>query len=255
MNNHSVRSNRAGGESLRRWAFAAALILSCGLARASELLPVTPLMADDNPPAPAQPTPNPNLDELDYRKSLAPTSSQMWQYMFSFTAGYSYVHFNDSDTFYNESGPYFDGDFAFPLANLDAPIVGFGVSVTSHWENQDFANSGTLYSEFSLISFEGRIAYPIPARSNEGLFFLPRLGGGLLLNNYQIEKPAGVNDYTSYHNGFAAEIRPSAQVGYRWSENASAGIEASYMAGWGGFGNLGSMVTEARIGLVLSLRY
>jgi hypothetical protein len=249
-------------------AFAAGLILSCGVGFADQIIPTAPLMADDTtpapppppPPSPYQPAPPPSgLNELDYQKSmLPPGGTSPWQYEFSMSAGYSYFHFSDakSNTFYNQSGPYFDGNFAFPLPNHSSPIVGFGVSVTSHWENKDFANAGTLYSDVSLVSFEGRVAFPIPTDSSEGLFCVPRIGVGLLLNNYNIETPAGGNSsYTSYHNGFAVDVRPNIEAGYRWSDSASAGIEASYMAGWGGFGNLGSMVTEARIGAVINLRF
>jgi hypothetical protein len=256
---------RPWGHTLRGMAFAAGLILGCRISPADVILPVTPLLADDSGTAPA-PEPAPANPEgvPDYRtpppgQQPAPQQNVQspWSYEFSFTAGYSNLEFKDATgVFYNTSGPYFDGNFALPLPNLDSPIVGFGVSVTGHYDNRDFTNVGTLYSDVNLVSFEGRIAAPIPADSDQGLFLLPRLGLGVLFDNYQIERPAGgSNSYTSTHNGFAAEARPSIEAGYRWSPNGSAGIEGSYMYAWGDFGRLGSFAQELRVGLVVSLRY
>ena len=180
-----------------------------------------------------------------------------WQYQATFSVGYSNIHFPEAGSggFYNSNGPYIDADFAYPLSGY-SPLIGGGITASGYFDNRDVFNVGTLYSDVAMISFEGRIAAPIPADKTAGIFLLPRFGAGLLFNNYTIDMPGGFNTiFRSYHNGVAFELRPSIEVGYRWSPEASAGVEASYMAAWGEFGSLGSMAQETRIGLVFSYRF
>ena len=134
------------------------------------------------------------------------------------------------------------------------PIFGFGIGASGYFDD---ANSvfGSTYTDVNMITFEGRVAFPFPARQNRGLFVVPRLGMGLLINNYLIQVPTAFGGViNSYDTGGAFELRPGIQAGYRFGR-AAVSVDASYMVAWGAFGKLGDMAQEFRIGLDFSYRF
>ncbi len=219
-----------------------------------------PLLLDAEPaPTPApSPEPAPAPGPQVYYVQSEPVYRRPWVYEGSVSAGYSNIRFPHarSPAFYDTSGGYIDANFAFSLPKYSSPIIGFGITGSGYFSTRNDVNVGTLFSDVDMISFEARIAAPIPADGGHGFFLLPRLGGGLLINDYAIDSPGGVNTiFTSFHDGVGVEVRPSIELGYRWSRDFSAGIEGSYMAAWGDFGSLGSLAQEWRVGFVFSYRF
>ena len=172
------------------------------------------------------------------------------------SGGYSNVHFSHaSPNFnYNKDGGYLDGDVNVLLPTAPRLLVGAGVGGSWHYEDDYFNGNNNFFfgpsSSVGLFNLEGRIGVPISSRSVRGLFVLPRLGAGLLINDYWIDTPF----YTAYHSGAAFELRPALQVGYSWGF-WSMGGEVSYMWAWGDFGNLGSQSQELRAGVFVRFRF
>lgn len=174
------------------------------------------------------------------------------------SAGYSNLHIGRAapNLNYDKDGGYIDGDVNWLFPTEPAPLLlGVGVSGAGHYEDESFSNGEEFFifgptSDVSLYSIEGRIGTPIQFRSARGWFLLPRIGAGLLIDDYAIDTPI----HTEYHTGAAFEIRPTLQAGYSWGWG-SVGGEVSYMAAWGDFGRLGNAAQELRIGAFLRFRF
>lgn len=186
----------------------------------------------------------------------AAASAQIWS--FTISGGYSNVLTNKSDgLFYNRNGAYIDADFNYRVPDASFPLlVGGGITGSGYWDTQNvlvpgsFFGGYTLYSDFGLLELEARAAVPIALRHAPGWFVMPRIGAGLLIDDYAIDTP----NFTEYFTGAAFEIRPAVQVGYSWGPG-SFGAEFSYMAAWGDFGHLGSFAQELRVGLFLRFKF
>ena len=159
--------------------------------------------------------------------------------------------------FYSKDGGYVDGDVTWLVSRQPIPVLlGAGLSVSGFYDSKDvFTPSGffpeeRLDSSLSLVALEGRIGIPIQFERARGWFILPRLGAGLLIDDYAID-----HLYTTdYHTGAAFEIRPAIQVGYSFGF-WSIGAEASYMAAWGDFGRLGDTAQEIRGGIFARFKF
>lgn len=164
-----------------------------------------------------------------------------------------------------------DGDFAWRLPEMALPtFLGVGVGASGYWQSTNydypyydrngyFANNTNLYSDVDMVEIEPRLAFRIRIPGLRGVFVRPRIGAGLLINNYSIDTATlEPNDfayfYTYNHTGAAFEVHPSIQVGYSQGP-FSVGGEISYMAGFGAFGALGDVGQELRVGAFLTLRY
>jgi len=187
---------------------------------------------------------------------------------FGVSGGYSRLESNDSGRlFHSRDGAYFDGDFAWRIPRLPVPVyAGLGVSGSGYFDSRDvlvpitdtFTGVGALYSDVGLFSLEARVAMPIGFHRGHGLFVMPRLGLGLVLNDYEIDTARGIGStiflHTTYHDGAAFGIRPSIQAGYSWGSIA-AGAEVSYMVAWGDFGELGNVARELRAGAFVRFQW
>lgn len=189
---------------------------------------------------------------------------------FTISAGYSNIQIShNAGLFYSRDGGYADGEVMWRLPTESFPLLlGGSISGSSYGESEHIPvtfTDGTpgfvrLYSGLGLVSFEARAAVPFSfgARGDTGLFVVPKLGAGLLIDTYGIDHivSSGGLDYIhrSYHDGAAFDIRPCIQGGYSWGWG-SAGIEASYMAGFGEFGRLGSIAQEVRIGAFFRVKF
>jgi hypothetical protein len=219
---------------MSRLTFVFALFIACGMACAQTASPY------QNPPAQSGNTAN--------------SVASPWQWQGAFGAGYSNVRFPHAGNgaFYNPSGPYFDASGYFPIPGYSLPIIGIGLSASGYFDKSNPTGFNDLYSNVNLISPELRAGFPIPLSSgDQGLYLFPAIGVGPLFNNYGYETP--VNG-TNYHYGIAVEVRPSVELGYRWSQS-SVGVVGSYSQGWGDFGSYGSISQESRVGLVFSYRF
>jgi hypothetical protein len=191
------------------------------------------------------------------------------QGFFTFSAGYSHVELPDAgDLLHGKDGPYIDMDFAARVPQQSLPIlVGMGITGSGYFDSADetfrlsptTVATATLYSDVGFFELEPRVAvafYSQP-RSMSGAFIRPRLGAGLLINSYSIdhvtESVSQIHFTTLHHTGVAFEIRPSVQVGYAWGPG-ELGVELSYMAAWGDFGDLGSKAQEFRAGVFYTFR-
>jgi hypothetical protein len=187
----------------------------------------------------------------------------------TFSGGYSNILFNqhNNGTFYTRDGAYFDTDFLFRIPDAKVPLLlGGGFGVSGYFDSQDVAfpafsgfASTTLYSDVGLFSLEARAALPISfSQGPRGFFVMPKVGMGLLIDNYAIDTVQVTPNFTvlntRYFTGAAFDIRPTIQAGYSWGPG-SAGIEASYMIAWGDFGDLGSRAQEVRIGAFFRWRF
>jgi hypothetical protein len=184
---------------------------------------------------------------------------------FSVSGGYSNIQIQNAANYlhYNRDGGYIDGELGLNFGGRPAALfVGIGASASYHYNTEDFHytdNFGNHYivydttSHVGFYAFEGRIGVPFnftaSRRDPRGFFLFPKVGAGLLVNDYGIDTRFG----TEYHTGPAFEIRPAIQAGYTWGAGA-AGIEASYMWAWGDFGNLGDRAQEARVGAFFRIR-
>jgi len=190
---------------------------------------------------------------------LPPPPPPRWQYWLTISGGYSQAEFSSSPKLpYNHDGAYIDTNFYFPLPQLEAPVVGVGITWSGYWNT--YSLGPPLYitenGNLNMFEFEGRLAWPLGARSGNGIYLLPRIGAGLLIDNYWLGEPYYGYTYSTYINytGAAFEIRPDIEVGYRFGM-MNIGAEVSYMAAWGGFGKLGDMAEEFRAGLIFGYRF
>lgn len=200
---------------------------------------------------------------------IAAAAARGQEAAWTFSVGYSNIQFNDhaNGTFYTRDGPYFDTDFLFRIPDSKVPLlVGGGLGVSGYFQSQDVTfpafsgfGSTTLYSDVGLFSLEARAALPISfGRGPRGFFIMPKIGMGLLIDNYAIDTvqvlPTVTVLNTRYFTGAAFDIRPTVQAGYSWGPG-SAGIEVSYMIAWGDFGDLGSQAQEVRVGAFFRFRF
>jgi hypothetical protein len=171
------------------------------------------------------------------------------------STGYSNLHVSHAapNFNYNKDGGYLDGDVNALLPTNPRLLLGVGVGGSWHYESDYFYGPNYVVfgpsSDVGLFNLEGRIGLPISGRGS-GLFLLPRLGAGLLIDDYAIDTPF----YTQYHTGAAFEVRPNLQAGYSWGYG-SAGVEVSYMWAWGDFGSLGNNAQELRAGVFIRFRF
>jgi len=193
------------------------------------------------------------------------------QYDMSFAVGWSHIEMdNPQGLLFSNDGAYIDTDFAFHLSPQSPLTVGLGISGSGHFDSEDTSfrinpttvGTTTLYSDVGFFEIEPRLALAFyTSRSDQtGFFFKPRIGAGLLIDSYSIDNIAlSKNGFvTSFqtlnHTGAAFEIRPAIQIGYSWGQ-AGAGIDLSYMAAWGDFGDFGSTAQEARVGLFYNFKF
>jgi hypothetical protein len=175
---------------------------------------------------------------------------------FTLSTGYSNLHVAPAqpNLTYNKDGGYLDGDFSVLLPTQPRLLVGGGIGGSWHYETYTiYGPNYIIYgpsSDLGLFSLEGRIGVPISSRAAPGVFVLPRLGTGLLIDDYSIDTAF----YTAYHTGFAYEVRPSLQAGYSWGFG-SFGLDLSYMWAWGDFGGLGNRAQEFRVGVFFRARF
>jgi len=197
--------------------------------------------------------------------STAVASAQFGEYTLG--AGYSHRHPGTSPGLpYNKDGPYIDLDLAWHIPYPGSPVLlGFGLTGTGYWESQDINaqfdtnqfGRATLDSDLENFEIEPRFAleFWLPGTY---VFVKPRIGAGLLVNNYSIDQAAQAANFTVfntiYHTGAAFEVRPAVQAGLGWGP-AAVGLELSYMAAWGGFGAFGNHAQEFRAGAFVSLRF
>jgi len=181
--------------------------------------------------------------------------------------GYSNIQIGHNQGLsYEHNGGYVDGDLLWRMPTRDFPVLlGLGISGSTYNDSDHlfvtFPDGSTgfthLYSDLSTFSLEARVAVPIPI-GRTGFFVLPKLGAGLLVDDYAIDALNTVNGTTfidtEYHTGAAFALRPALQAGYSWGW-ASAGAEVSYMAAWGDFGRLGDTALEFRAGVFFRLRF
>lgn len=189
---------------------------------------------------------------------------------FTISAGYSNIQIShNAGLHYTRDGGYADGEYMWRLPTQNFPLLLGGSISGSTYNDWDhipvtFAD-GTpgrvrLESDLGLVSLEARAAVPFSfARNGDaGFFVVPKIGAGLLIDTYAIDHIASSGGFqfvhTSYHDGAAFDIRPGIQGGYSWGWG-SAGIEASYMAGFGDFGRLGSIAQEVRIGAFFRMKF
>jgi len=198
--------------------------------------------------------------------SSAVASAQWAEYTLG--AGYSHIHTGTSPgLFYNKYGAYLDADFAWHVPYPGSPVLlGFGLTGTGYWDTQDvndlngnnFFGNRDLDSDLENYEIEPRLTLDLPVPGTL-IFIKPRIGAGLLINNYAIDQFAQQSNNfavidTAYHTGAAFEIRPAIQAGLGWGP-AAAGVELSYMAAWGDFGAFGSRAQEFRAGAFITLRF
>jgi hypothetical protein len=182
------------------------------------------------------------------------------------SAGYSNLQTEKANNlFYTHDGSYLDADVAWQLPVIVPLQAGLGVTGSGYWERESLFPSvidnfgdyySHLYSDLGLFEIEPRIGLRLGGRT--GFYALPRVGAGLLIDNFAIDQTfnSGGATYidTHYHTGAGFEIRPAVQVGYSWG-HLSAGLEGSYLYSWGDFGGLGHNAQELRIGVFLNFRF
>lgn len=180
------------------------------------------------------------------------------------SGGYSYFadQLKDPMLTRQHNGGYVDGDFGWEVDRGPFPMVfSLGVSASGYFDTRDrfVDESPTLHPKelfqtgVGLFSAEGRFAIPFRIGGGDhGWFFMPRIGAGILADDYSIDtynrNGAFHIQRTRDHEGVAFGVRPTLEAGYRFDWGA-VGLQTSYMAGWGDFGQLGSMVQEFRAGV------
>ncbi len=174
---------------------------------------------------------------------------------------FGYSHFDmghANGLFYNHDGGYFDLNAAWRVPG--APVLaGFGVGGSGYYKHEEDQFSNNIYSDVGLFSLEGRLALPLSIKEARGWFLLPRIGAGLLVDSYGIDHDV-INGngfliiHTDWHDGAAFEVRPDLAAGYSWGRG-SAGVDVSYMVGWGDFGAFSSSAEEFRAGVFFSFRF
>ena len=196
----------------------------------------------------------------------------------SLSGGYS--HFfpeRSGGLFFSRDGAYVDGDFAWRVPQVVVPtFIGVGVTASGYWDSQDidypvfyyddrgrggygdFGNSH-LDSDVDFVEVEPRLAMKLWIPGARGVFVRPRIGAGLLVNNYSVDQlEPEFYDFgyihTLNHTGAAFEVRPAVQLGFERGPFAIGG-ELSYMASWGGFGAMGDVLQELRAGIFFRFRF
>jgi hypothetical protein len=190
---------------------------------------------------------------------------------FDATLSGGYSHFFPDKTggySFGKDGAYVDGDFAWRIPQLALPTyVGVGVGGSGYWDSTNYTaidRFGNLYqtnlwSDIGNYEIEPRLALRIRIPGLQGVFVRPRIGAGLLIDNYSIDTATPqINGFTYFqtynHTGAAFDIHPSVQVGYSQGP-FSIGGEVGYIAAFGGFGALGDVGQELRVGAFITLRY
>jgi hypothetical protein len=182
--------------------------------------------------------------------------------IFDISGGYSHLYIDSPAAEpINKDGGYVDFDLGVRVPNLAFPLlIGGGASVSGYWRSErvdavDFSGfefRDRLDSDLGLYSLEARVAIPLRFGRNQGFFLTPRLGMGLVVDDYAIDHAqdtgGGTFFFTDYHTGAAFGIRPTIEAGYFW-RNWAVGGQLSYMAAWGDFGQLGSTAQEVRAGV------
>jgi hypothetical protein len=172
--------------------------------------------------------------------------------------------------FFDKDGEYIDGNFAFRLPGSPVPIfAGVGISASGYWDSQSsdiffvnnnyYGSNSNLYSDVEMIEAEPRLAIKLWIPGAPGFYIRPQIGAGLLVDNYSVDTvQTTVSNFsyihTLYHTGAAFEIRPDIQAGWSFGR-ASFGVDFSYMAAWGGFGQMGDVIQELRAGVFARFRY
>jgi hypothetical protein len=194
------------------------------------------------------------------------------QYMdFALTGGYSHMFPQRSgDLFFDKDGAYIDGNFAYRLPGSPVPIfAGVGVTASGYWDsensdifflnnNNNFGYNQNLYSDVELIEAEPRLAVKLLIPGLPGFYIRPQIGAGLLVSNYSVDMVQTINNvsfiHTQYYTGAAFDIRPDVEAGWSFGRT-SFGMDVSYMAAFGGFGQMGDVMQELRVGLFARFRY
>ena len=176
------------------------------------------------------------------------------------------------DLFFDKDGAYIDGNFAYRLPGSPVPIfAGVGVSASGYWDsensdlfflnnnnNNGFGSNQTLDSDVELIEIEPRLAVKLLIPGLPGFYLRPQIGAGLLVNNYSVDTVQTINNVsfidTLYHTGAAFEVRPDIEAGWSFGRT-SFGMDFSYMAAFGGFGQMGDVLQELRVGVFARFRY
>jgi hypothetical protein len=189
---------------------------------------------------------------------------------FTVSGGYSNVQIgHKSDLYYNRDGTYVDGEFLLrPMPSSLPLLLGAGFSASGYDDivyvpallDPRTIGQVRLASHVGFFSAEARAAMPISfaSQSGRGLFLMPRVGAGLLVDDYSITTPifnlGGTLIDKHKHDRAAFDVRPAIQGGYSWGWG-SAGVEVSYMAAFGDFGKLGSIAQEIRAGAFFRVRF
>ena len=196
------------------------------------------------------------------------------QYMdFALTGGYSHIFPERvGGLFFDKDGAYIDGNFAYRLPGSPVPIfAGVGVTASGYWDSEDsdifflnnnnnagFASDQNLYSDVELVEVEPRLAMKLLIPGLPGFYIRPQIGAGLLVNNYSVDTVQTINNvsfiHTLYHTGAAFDIRPDVEAGWSFGRT-SFGFDLSYMAAFGGFGQMGDVIQELRAGVFARFRY
>ena len=193
------------------------------------------------------------------------------QYMdFALTGGYSHMFpQRTGDLFFDKDGAYIDGNFAYRLPGSPVPIfAGIGITASGYWEsessdifflnNNGFDGNQNLYSDVEMVEAEPRLAIKLLIPGLPGFYIRPQIGAGLLVDNYSVDMVQTINNvsfiHTQYYTGAAFDIRPDVQAGWSFGR-ASFGMDLSYMAAFGGFGQMGDVMQEFRVGVFARFRY
>jgi hypothetical protein len=194
------------------------------------------------------------------------------QYMdFALTGGYSHMFPERvGGLFFDKDGEYIDANFAYRLPGLPVPIfAGIGLSASGYWDSQNsdifflnnnnnFGFNQNLYSDVEMIEAEPRLALKLQIPGLPGFYIRPQIGAGLLVDNYSVDTVQTINSvsfiHTLYHTGAAFDIRPDVEAGWSFGRT-SFGMDLSYMAAFGGFGQMGDVMQELRVGAFVRFRY
>jgi hypothetical protein len=190
---------------------------------------------------------------------------------FSIAGGYSHMYpQRTGNLFFNKDGEYVDANLAFRVPQTTLPIYfGLGVSASGYYDSQDnpylFQNNGNdffgttkLYSDVEDIELEPRLAVKLVIPGVPNFYIRPQIGAGLLVNDYSVDtsqqlSPGFTYIYTYNHTGAAFEVRPDIEAGFGW-RRTSVGLDVSYMAAWGSFGQLGHQLQELRAGVFVRFK-
>ena len=147
-------------------------------------------------------------------------------------------------------------------------IAGFGVSASGYWDsessnifflnNNGFGYNQNLYSDVEFFEAQPRLAIKLLIPGLRGFYIRPQIGAGLLVSNYSVDTVQTINNvsfiHTLYYTGAAFDIRPDVEAGWSFGRT-SFGMDLSYMAAFGGFGQMGDVMQEFRVGLFARFRY